>query len=68
MRKLKLESLLVESFATAPDASRVSGTVQAHVAPTEGFKCQTIEPQLCGDTHYFDCTLVCSNVASCIPC
>ncbi|HEX6040696.1 hypothetical protein [Longimicrobium sp.] len=68
MRKLTLEALTVESFETSSDLPRSAGTVRAHAEPTQGFKCQTIEPELCGDTHYFDCTLACSNVASCIPC
>ncbi len=50
MRKLKLESLQVESFETAP-ASRERGTMYAHQRPPR--------PETygaCPDTEYFDCT------------
>jgi len=78
MRKLKLESLNVESFdtTTAPSFSRgtVQGNDQAGTEPsacrlcqiTEGFKCQTEDPEACGPTNYLDCTLACSDFASCL--
>lgn len=41
MRKLKLNSLQVESFDTGLAAARQSGTVRAHQCPTH-------QPQVCG--------------------
>jgi hypothetical protein len=80
MRKLKLESLTVESFETAPMAPSPRGTVQGHDAVSEGGEsvclcqatddlfCGTWDYEVCGDTNYLDCTLVCSDFASCIAC
>jgi hypothetical protein len=69
MRKLKLDSLHVESFATAAAAPRPGGTVQGHAGPvTFDFRCRTVDVTVCPDTQYLDCTLGCSNVASCIAC
>lgn len=49
MRKLKLESLQIESFDTAPAARRQSGTVQAHQCPTHA-------PQDCGPNASAGCS------------
>jgi hypothetical protein len=57
MRKVKLESLAVESFETSPIATQARGTVQANAKPGP---LQTYNVDLCGDTMYFDCTLGCS--------
>jgi hypothetical protein len=62
MRKLKLESLQVESFETAPIAPRVRGTVQANARPGP---IETYNVDRCGDTMYFDCTLGCSVESNC---
>lgn len=59
MRKLKLESLSVESFETAPIPAQARGTVAAHAKPQPP-TIQTYNVDLCGDTMYFDCTLGCS--------
>src|ERR1044072_1711016 len=75
MRKLKLESLNVESFDTAAAPSFSRGTVQGNdqvgTGPpcklclvSEGFDCQTEDPQACGPTNYLDCTLACSEFLS----
>jgi hypothetical protein len=64
MRKLKLESLQVESFETAPNAPRVRGTVDAHARPRPT-TLQTYNVDVCGDTLYFDCTLGCSVESNC---
>jgi hypothetical protein len=73
MRKLKLDSLTVESFETAaPHTSR--GSVQGHedtaesvcLCPgSEGWECQTWDYDACGDTYYLDCTFACTDFASC---
>ena len=80
MRKLKLESLNVESFDTtaAPAFSRgtVQGNDQAGTEPSacrlcqisDDSLCQTDDPEVCGDTNYLDCTFVCSDFASCQAC
>lgn len=69
MRKLKLDSLHVESFTTAADAPRPSGTVRGHAGPvTFDFHCRTNDITACPDTAYLDCTLACSNVESCVAC
>jgi len=77
MRKLKLESLNVESFDTTAASCSARGTVQGndltgHGGPsvclcpaTEDWACQTDSPEACGDTHYLDCTLACTDFASC---
>jgi hypothetical protein len=49
MRKLKLESLQVQSFATAPAARRQSGTVHAH-------ECPTYVPHDCGPNASAGCS------------
>jgi hypothetical protein len=65
MKKLKLESLEVTSFATTAHASRASGTVQGAANPTHNCPPQTYNPDICGDTMYFDCTLGCSQNTAC---
>ena len=77
MRKLKLEALQVESFDTAAAAPSARGTVRAHAPLSEGgesiciclasddWACQTWDYEVCGDTNYLDCTLVCTDFASC---
>jgi hypothetical protein len=78
MRKLKLESLQVESFDTTAAAPAPRGTVQGHDALSEGgesicicqasdgWECQTWDYEVCGDTNYLDCTLVCTDFESCL--
>ena len=62
MRKLKLESLQVESFETTAAAPCERGTVEAHGRPPT---IDTYNPDRCGDTMYFDCTLGCSQNTAC---
>ncbi|HEY7767233.1 hypothetical protein [Longimicrobium sp.] len=61
MRKLKLESLQVESFDTAPAAGE-RGTMYAHEG---GPSIETYDIEKCGDTRYFDCTFGCSVNTDC---
>lgn len=80
MRKLKLESLIVESFVTTGGPGHSRGTVQGHdqagTGPTEcqlcqisnDWRCQTDDPEVCGDTNYLDCTFACSDFPSCQAC
>lgn len=57
MRKLKLESLQVDSFVTAAVAPP-QGTVLGHNAATPG----TADPFVCGGpTAFMDCTNGCSR-------
>ncbi len=79
MRKLKLESLEVQSFVTPERAAGLRGTVAAHQDILEGgdpfFEIQantrrncppqTYNIEVCGDTNYFDCTLGCSVETNC---
>lgn len=67
MRKLKLESLTVESFETAAAMPSERGTVQAHARP-KPTTLQTYNVDVCGDTMYFDCTLACSHLTHCSQC
>ena len=67
MRKLKLESLTVESFETASATPRARGTVEAHGKP-KPTTLQTYNVDICGDTMYFDCTLACSHLTNCSQC
>ncbi len=60
MRKLKLESLAVESFETTTATPQARGTVDAHAKPRPT-TLQTYNVEICGDTMYFDCTLGCSR-------
>jgi hypothetical protein len=62
MRKLKLESLQVESFDTTAIPSQDRGTVNANGKPGP---IQTYNVDICGDTQYFDCTLGCSYNTYC---
>ena len=64
MRKLKLESLAVESFQTTPIAQQGRGTVDAHGKP-KPTTLQTYDIEACGDTNYFDCTFGCSVNTAC---
>lgn len=81
MRKLKLDSLNVQSFETTTAPGRARGTIQGHArAAPEGtgmsvcvvcepfsqdLACQTYDIDACGDTQYLDCTLGCTDFASC---
>jgi hypothetical protein len=62
MRKLKLESLTVESFDTTPVAPHTRGTVDGHARPKP---IETYDVEACGDTQYFDCTFGCSVNTAC---
>lgn len=77
MRKLKLESLNVESFETLAPPSFPRGTVRGNdddvSAPPR--LCQisgdldcTATPEACGDTAYLDCTFACSDFETCMGC
>jgi hypothetical protein len=75
MRKLKLESLQVQSFDTTATAGPARGTVHAHADSgesvcfcqlTEGWDCETWDYKACGDTQYLDCTMGCTDFKSCI--
>jgi hypothetical protein len=63
MRKLKLESLTVESFETAA-APHARGTVDAFARP-KPTTLETYNVDRCGDTRYFDCTLGCTVETNC---
>lgn len=68
MRKLKLESLQVESFETVALAPRLRGTVDAHGDPQPTpptISIDTYDPEQCGETQYFDCSLGCPSIAPC---
>ena len=71
MRKLKLESLQVQSFATTAAASASRGTVPAHEDPTaecllsRDGGCLSWDPAVCMYTGG-DCNVVTGPVASCI--
>lgn len=79
MRKLKLESLQVESFETTSAAARPRGTVEGHEDIDTGrsycaicqlsvdFPCEpnTYDVNACGETQYFDCSLGCPSIAPC---
>jgi hypothetical protein len=62
MRKLKLESVKVESFSTTPAVTRQRGTLHAH---QQHVSLETYDIQECGDTRYFDCTFGCSVATNC---
>lgn len=64
MRKLKLESLQVESFDTTSVAQHARGTVDAH-SREKPTTLQTYDVEACGDTRYFDCTFGCSVNTAC---
>ena len=77
MRKLKLESLQVESFETTSAAARPRGTVEGHADTglsycalcqhSVHFVCEpdTYDVNACGETQYFDCSLGCPSIAPC---
>jgi hypothetical protein len=68
MRKLKLESLAVETFVTTPAAPRVRGTVNAHGDPQPTpptISIETYDVDACGETRYFDCSLGCPSIGPC---
>lgn len=73
MRKLKLESLNVESFDTLAPPSYPRGTVRGNDDDVSNRQlCQitgdldcTATPEACGDTAYLDCTFACSDFDSC---
>ena len=58
MRKLKLESVKVESFDTTAGAPQTRGTAYAH-------QVRTWNAAQCGETNHFDCTPVCSWNTAC---
>ena len=62
MRKLKLESLKIESFSTTPAAPSRRGTLYAH---QQQVPFETYDIQECGDTRYFDCTYGCTVNTNC---
>ena len=62
MRKLKLDSLTVQSFETTPAAPQPRGTVNAN---QQHVPFETYDIEACGDTRYFDCTYGCSVNTNC---
>ena len=83
MRKLKLDSLQVDSFETTAAVPAPRGTVQAHArtnAPGCGgggdtggglatFETEcTLNAEVCGDTNYLECTYGCSLDTACAWC
>ncbi len=65
MRKLKLESLKVETFQTTPNTPQMRGTVNGHGSIEPGPSIETYDPEACGETQYFDCSLGCPSIAPC---
>jgi hypothetical protein len=72
MRKLKLESLQVQSFTTTDLASSARGTVRAREDETadcrlsrDGGVCLSWDPAVCMETGG-DCNLVTGPVESCL--
>ena len=73
MRKLRLDSLQVESFATTSGMERVRGTVEGHFMGAEDETIGTTSSTVvswtldrnCTDTQYLDCTFGCSQVSGC---
>ena len=63
MRKLKLESLNVESYATSGSAESPAGTVRAHAAAAPTYTCATYEVG-CGPSG-LDCTYTCTKMVGC---
>ena len=61
MKKLKIETLEVTSFATTLAGARERGTVRAQSGlVTVDEACQTTgNIEVCGDTNYVDCTFIC---------
>jgi hypothetical protein len=64
MRKLKLESVKVESFETTPAAAEKRGTLYAHQQHSP-ISIETYDVEECGETQYFDCSLGCPSIAPC---
>ena len=70
VKKLSLDDLTVDSFATGEGRTPARGTVRAHVRPTPdtslltGGAC-TFDPAQCGDTRYVNCTFECSADTGC---
>lgn len=69
MRKLKLESLQVDSFDTTAAASGLRGTVPAHAEAITGTRCPTYDPcqpsydpHNCPYTEFMDCTYGCTRL------
>lgn len=67
MRKLRLDTLVVESFPTA-DATPARGTVDGHAAidtqnhPDCGpYTTTTYDVNICEPTEYLDCTFGCPS-------
>lgn len=73
MRKLKLDSLYVESFQTTAAPRQVLGTVQGHAEAITGTRCPSYDPCLdtrdpyCGGgpTEVRYCTERCTNYETC---
>jgi hypothetical protein len=65
MRKLKLESLKVESFQTTPNTPHTRGTVNGHGSILPSPSLETYDVEICGETRYFDCSLGCPSIAPC---
>ena len=63
MRKLKLESVKVESFETTAAAPQQRGTMHAH--QPSPICIETYDVVECGETQYFDCSLGCPSIAPC---
>jgi hypothetical protein len=55
MKKLRLDHLKVESFATSASARDPRGTVEAHEAPTSPFQCPYSDGGTCVITGCFAC-------------
>jgi hypothetical protein len=80
MRKLKLESLQVESFATTGLTPPSRGTVEANAdvdtrrcpggtGPSYCVLCYaTQDVRQCAETEYVDCTVGCTQANSCNVC
>jgi hypothetical protein len=76
MRKLTLESLLVDSFETTASVPGTRGTVQGHAEAITGSRCPSYDPcasvnvvchpqteyTVCRETEYMDCTYGCTRL------
>lgn len=73
MRKLSLDSLQVESFATSSTPVTGRGTVDGHAEADKPGVCRntslvpvpTYDVNACGPTEFFDCTFGCSQISNC---
>ena len=73
MRKLTLDSLQVESFATSSTLTSGRGTVEAHAEAPQPGVCRnssiapvpTYDVNACDHTEFFDCTFGCSQISNC---